>query len=144
MFAPPNPLSNLCCGIATIHQGGKEHPRESVDQYTLRTSSLFARLLAEPQRTASSNKLPEHFAWERLKIAVFENGLLPSIIIEQMREDPARTFASARDRARKHVSNNFHDLNATNVSWSCPRLPLLLKIGWKRASMTFRLPLHLW
>ena len=47
MFVPPNLLSNLRRQIATIKQGGTEHPGESVDQSALRISSLFTRLLAE-------------------------------------------------------------------------------------------------
>ena len=117
MFAPPNLLSNLCREIVAIKQGDMEHPGESVDQYTLCISSFFTRLLAESQRTAPPNKSPKVFAWERLKIAVFEDGLLPSIRIELIREDPAHSFALARDRARKRASNNLHDINATNLSW---------------------------
>ena len=117
MLAPLNLLSNLCRGIVTIKQGGTEHPGESVDQYALRISSIFTQLLAESQRTTPSNKPPDCFAWERLKIAIFENEFLPSIRIEQIREDPAHTFASARDRARKHAHvKYFHLVNATNLS----------------------------
>ena len=52
--------------------------------------------------------------------------LLPSIIIEQVREDSDNTFASARDRARKYASNTLHGVNATNLSSvvSTPSLPL--------------------
>ena len=89
---------------------------ESIDQYALRTSSIFTRLLGESQCTVPANKFPDIFAWERLKFAVFRNRLLPSIRIEQIREDPAHSFASASDRARKHASNNLHDVNVTNLS----------------------------
>ena len=83
-------------------------------------------MLTKSKRTAPSTKLPEMFAWERLKIAVLENGLLPSIRNEQVLEDPAYTFASARDRARKHASNNLHGFNFTNLSLvvSTPASPL--------------------
>ena len=47
---------------------------------------------------------------------MFENGLLPSARIEQIREDPANSSASARYRGRKHASNNLHGINATNLS----------------------------
>ena len=61
-------------------------------------------------------KSPEFFAWESLKITVFENGLLPSIRNEQVRKGPVRTFAADKDRVRKHVSNSLHDVNSTNLS----------------------------
>ena len=82
----------------------------------LRISSLFTRLLTEAARTTPIGKSPQIFAWERLTIAVFENGLLPAIRLEQIREDPAHSFASARDRARKHASNNLHGVNVSNLS----------------------------
>ena len=56
------------------------------------------------------------FAWERLKIAVFGNGLLTSITNEQVRENHVCTFASARDTACKHASNNLHGTNSTSSS----------------------------
>ena len=116
MFTPPNLLANLCRGIATLRQSDEKHPGENVDQYALRISSLFTRLLAEAARTTPPTKSTQSFAWERLKIAAFENGSLPSIRIEQIREDPVHSFASARDRARRHASNNLHSANATNLS----------------------------
>ena len=103
MFAPPNLLANLCRDIATLRQRDEKHPGENVDQYALRISSLFTRLLTEAARTGPIEKSSHIFAWERLKIAVFENGLLPAIRLEQIREDPAHSFAAARDRARKHA-----------------------------------------
>ena len=51
-------------------------------------------------------------------MAVFEKRLLPSIRIEQIGEDPAHTFASARNRACKHASNNLHDVNDTKFVFS--------------------------
>ena len=116
MFAPPNLLANLCRDIATLRQRDEKHPGENVDQYALRISSLFTRLLTEAARTIPIGKSPQFFAWERLKIAVFENGLLPAIRLEQIRENPAHSFASARDRAQKHVSNNLHGVNVSNLS----------------------------
>ena len=115
MFGPPNLLANLCREIATLRQSDEKHPGENVDQCALRTSSLFTRLLTEAACTTPP-KSAHIFAWERLKIAVFENGLLPSIRIEQTREDLANSFTSARDRARKHASNNLHGVNVTNLS----------------------------
>ena len=100
---------------------GKEHLGESVEQYALRVSSIFTRLLAESKRTAPSTKSPERSAWKRVRIAVFGNGLLPSIRNEQVRKDPVRTLASARERARKHASDNLRGINSTNLYSSCPR-----------------------
>ena len=97
-------------------QRDEKHPGENVDQYALRISSLFTRLLTEAARTRPIEKSSHTFAWERLKIAVFENGLLPAIRLEQIREDPAHSFAAARDRARKHASNNLHGVNVSNLS----------------------------
>ena len=116
MFAPQTLLANSCREIATSRQRDEKHPGETVDQYALRISGLFTRLLTEAARTTPLGKSPQIFAWERLKIAVFENGLLPAISLEQIREDPAHSFASARDRARKHASNNLHGVNVTNLS----------------------------
>ena len=116
MFAPPNLLANLCREIATLRQSDEKNPGENIDQYALRISSLFTRLLTEAARTTPLGKSPQIFAWERLKIDVFENGLLPAIGVEQIREDPAPSFASARDGARKHASNNLHRVNVKNLS----------------------------
>ena len=45
-FAPSNLLSNLCREIDTITQGKKKHlPKETIDQYALRISSVSTRLL---------------------------------------------------------------------------------------------------
>ena len=41
---------------------------------------------------------------------------MPLIQIEQIREELAHAFASARDGARKHASNNLYGGNATNLS----------------------------
>ena len=116
MFAPPNLLANLCQEITTLRQSDEKHPGKNVDQCALRISSLFTRPLAEAARTTPPTKSDQIVAWERLKIVVFENGLLTSIRIKQIREDPANSFASARDRARKHSSNSLHGVNAINLS----------------------------
>ena len=123
MFTPPNLLANLCREIATLRQSDEKHPGENVDQHALRISSFFTRLLTEAARTTPQTKSAQIFAWEGLT-AVFENGLLPSIRIEQIREDPANSFSSARDRARKHASNNLHGVNATSLSSVVPTSPL--------------------
>ena len=116
MFASPNLLANLCREIATLWQRDEKHPGENVDQYALRISSLFTRLLTEAARTTPMGKSPQISAWERLRIAVFENGLLSAIRLEQIREDLPHSFASTRDRARKHTSNNLHGVNVSNLS----------------------------
>ena len=67
MFAPPNLLANLCRDIATLRQRDEKHPGENVDQYALRISSLFTRLLTEAARTRPIEKSSHIFAWERLK-----------------------------------------------------------------------------
>ena len=125
MFAPPNLLANLCRDIATLRQRDEKHPGENVDQYALRISSLFTRLLTEAARTRPMEKSSHTFAWEKLKIAVFENGLLPVIRLEQIREDPAHSFASASDRARRHASNNLHGVNVSNLSSVASTSPTL-------------------
>ena len=51
MFAPPNVLANLCREIATLRQSDEKDLGENIDQYALRISSLFARLLTEAART---------------------------------------------------------------------------------------------
>ena len=96
MFSPPNLLANLCREIATLRQSDEKHPGENVDQYALRISSLFTRLLAEAAHTTLPTESTQIFAWERLEIAVSENGLLSSIRIEQILKDPAHSFASVR------------------------------------------------
>ena len=117
MFAPPNLLANLSREIVTLRQSDEKHPGEIEDQYALRFCSLFTRLLAEAARTTLPRRNPLRFLLGRdLKIAVFENELLPLIRIEQIPEDSANSFASASDRARKHASNNLHGVNATNLS----------------------------
>ena len=125
MFAPPKLLANLCRDIATLRQRDEKHPGENVDQYALRISSLFTRLLTEAARTTPIGKSPSTFACERLKIALFENGLLPAIRLEQIRENSAHSFASARDRARKHASNNLHGVNNPNLSSVASTSPAL-------------------
>ena len=125
MFAPPNLLANLCRDIAALRQRDEKDRGENVDQYALRISSLFTRLLTQAARTTPMKKSPHTFAWERLKIAAFENGLLPAIRLEQIREDPAHSFASARDRARKHASNNLHGVNVSNLSSIASTSPAL-------------------
>ena len=130
MFAPPTLLANLCRAIVTLRQRDGKHPGENVDQCALRISSLFTRLLTEAARTTPIGKSPQFFAWERLKIAVFENGLLPAIRLEQIREDPAHSFASARDRARKHASNNLHGVNVSNLPSVVSTSPAL-KPSWR-------------
>ena len=48
--------------------------------------------------------------------ATFENGLLPSIRLESIREDPPNTFQEARIRAKKHEANNLRGVSSTAPS----------------------------
>ena len=61
MFAPPKLLANLCREIATLRQSDEKHPGENVDQYALRISSLFTRLLAEAARITPLSKSAQIF-----------------------------------------------------------------------------------
>ena len=45
-------------------------------------------------------------AWDVFLTATFENGLLPGIRLESVREDPPNSFQEARIRAKKHEANN--------------------------------------
>lgn len=67
--------------------------------------------MAPPHQSADA------FAWDILKIVVYENRLLPSISNEQIHDDPVRTFAAAHERGRKYESNFLHDVhNSSHTS----------------------------
>ena len=81
MFSHPNLHANLSRQFFNIRQGtttGKLY------HYALRISSGSSGLLIEVKRTAPPTQSRKTFAWERSKIAVFENGLPPAIINEQV------------------------------------------------------------
>ena len=123
MFAPPNLLANLCRDIATLRQRDEKHPGENVDQYA-RISSLFTGLLTEAARTRPIEKSSHTFAWERLKIAVFENGLLPAIRLEQIEKTlltrlPQREIALENTHQITYMGSMFRICPRSRV-----RLPL--------------------
>ena len=72
------------------------------------------RRLVQPN-PLTPERAVQFFACERLKVAVFENRLILSIRTEQIRVNLANSFASARNRACKHASTNWHGVNATNL-----------------------------
>ena len=53
--------------------------------------------------------------------ATFENGLLPGIRSESVREDPANSFQEARIRAKKYEANNLRGA-------STPTLPTVYAV----------------
>ena len=60
------------------------------------------RLLAEAARSAPAHLSPHEHAWDVFLTATFENGLLPGIRLDSVREDPPNSFQEARIRAKKH------------------------------------------
>ena len=83
-----------------------------------RRSRTAAPAIAAPIGTAQPSnprRAVQCFACEQLKVAVFKNRLILSIRTEQIRENLANSFASARNRACKHASTNLHGVNATNL-----------------------------
>lgn len=116
LFSAPNRISVLAREIATIKQVDKQ----SVDSYALQVSQARTRLLAEAARSAPSHLSPHEHAWDVFMTATFENGLLPGIRLESIREDPPTTFQEARTRAKKHEANNLRGTSpstpATTVS----------------------------
>lgn len=83
----------------------------STDYFLLTVSGLFSRFLTEANSAPPPHQTPDAFAWDTLKIAVYENGLLFSNRNEQIRDDPARTFATA------HESTNLHGVHtASHIS----------------------------
>ena len=63
-------------------------------------------LLAEAARSAPAHLSPHEHAWDVFLTPTFENGLLPGIRLESVREDPPNSFQEARIRAKKHEANN--------------------------------------
>ena len=65
--------------------------------------------------------------------ATFENGLVPSIRLESIREDPPNTFQEARIRAKKHEANNLRGVSSTAPSTvsavAYPKIPTAAKLG---------------
>ena len=88
--------------------------KQSTDYFPLTVSGLFSRFLTEAKCVAPTHHTPDAFAWEALKITVYENGFLPSIRNEQIREDLARTLTAVRERARNHESDNLHGVHTAS------------------------------
>ena len=102
LFSAPNRNSVLAREIATI----KQAEGQSVDTYSLKVTQARTRLLAEAARSAPAHLSPHEHAWDVFLTATFENGLLPGIRLESVREDPPNSFQEARIRAKKHDANN--------------------------------------
>ena len=109
LFSAPNRLSVLAREIATI----KQSEDQTVDSYSLKVTQARTRLLAEAARSAPSHLSPHEHAWDVFMTATFENGLLPSIRLESIREDPPNTFQEARIRAKKHEANNLRGVTSS-------------------------------
>ena len=101
LFSAPNRISVLAREIATI----KQTEGQSVDTYSLKVTQARTRLLAEAARSAPAHLSPHEYAWDVFLTATFENGLLPGIRLESVREDPPNSFQEARIRAKKHEAN---------------------------------------
>ena len=112
LFSAPNRISVLAREIATI----KQSEDQTVDTYSLKATQARTRLLAEAARSAPSHLSPHEHAWDVFMTATFENGLLPSIRLESIREDPPNTFQEARIRAKKHEANNLRGVSSTAPS----------------------------
>lgn len=74
-FESPNLLDELSHKITTVRRK-TGLTVQCVDEYALEVCGLFTRLLQEAQRFAPIEEPSCTFAWESLKIAIFENGLL--------------------------------------------------------------------
>lgn len=102
LFAPANRMSLLAREFATL----KQDPKQSVDTYALKVTKARSRLMAEARRLAPAGMTPFEHAWSVFTTASFENGLLPHLRLELIREDPAVSFQESRARAKKHEANN--------------------------------------
>ena len=80
--------------------------RRPVGRHILKVTQARTRLLAEAARSAPAHLSPHEYAWDVFLTATFENGLLPGIRLESVREDPPNSFQEARIRAKKHEANN--------------------------------------
>ena len=83
LFAPANRISLLARDVMTLQATSDE----TVDEYALRVSQAYSRLLAEAERTAPPNTNSYKHAFNQALIASFENGLQPAIRVEMIRED---------------------------------------------------------
>ena len=101
LFAPANRISLLARDVMTLQAKSDE----SVDEYALRVSQAYSRLLAEAERTAPPNTSSYEHAFNQALIASYENGLQPEIRVEMIREDASQSFMASKARARKHEAN---------------------------------------
>ena len=109
LFAPANRMSLLAREFATLKQDAKQ----SVDTYALKVTKARSRLMAEARRLAPAGMSPFEHAWSVFTTASFENGLLPHLRLELVREDPAVSFQESRARAKKHEANNLRGVKPT-------------------------------
>ncbi|CAM9796911.1 unnamed protein product [Choristocarpus tenellus] len=78
------------------------------------------RFLDDVHRTTSSSDAVDTKALlvEQLKITLMEDGLLPAIRLEQIRDEPANSFAQARDRAKRHEANHLSGNNPNPMTYT--------------------------
>ena len=69
--------------------------------------------MAEARRLATAGMSPFEHAWSVFTTASFENGLLPHLRLELVREDPAVSFQESRARAKRHEANNLRGVKPT-------------------------------
>ena len=115
LFAPANRISLLARDVMTL-QAKSDEP---VDEYALRVSQAYSRLLAEAERTAPPNTNSYEHAFNQALIASFENGWQPEIRLEMIREDASQSFMASKARARKHEANKLRSAaspSSTSVS----------------------------
>ena len=144
MFASPNVLANLCREIATLRQSNEKHPGENVDQNALCISSLFTRLLAEAARTTPPSKFAQIFSWERLKFAVLKTGYYHRSDLNKY-EKALLTRSHQREIELANMRQIIYMVSTLQICpRSCPRLLLLLKNSWKRASTAYMQPSPHW
>ena len=108
LFAPANRIALLARDVMTL----QAKPKESVDLFSIRVSRAYSRLLAEAERTAPPNVSAYEHAFNKAKIASFENGLQPEIRVEMVREDASQTFMASTTRARKHEANKLRSASS--------------------------------
>ena len=101
LFSPANRIVLLARTIANLKLGSSA----PVDSYGLRVTQAYARLLAEAKRTAPPNVSPYKHAWQTSLMATFENGLIPPVRVELLREDPSLSYQASRTRAKNHETN---------------------------------------
>lgn len=102
LFAPPERIHNLARNVATL----EAKANESVDEYSLRVSQAYARMLAEAERTVPPNMTAYEHVFNKSMIASFENGLPPNIRVEMIREDASQSFMMSKAIPKRGVISN--------------------------------------